>query len=87
MIGFMFAALGLMYYGWNIFDEEKKLILFGMSLLFWFATAGQFVFDNSESNAIVITWIFIFPILYCSVKILEFSLGSLERTEKNLGKY
>jgi len=84
--GFFFAALGLMYYGWQREDTEEKVIGFGMSSIFWLATAGQWVFDNSTGNGIILTWAFIFPLLYCLIKLFEVGMTYLERTEKDLGR-
>jgi len=85
--GFMFAALGLMYYGWNQRNEENALIGYSLSFLFWIATIGQWVFDTSTDDNLIIWWVFLAPLILCALKIVEASLAGLERTEKTIGRY
>jgi hypothetical protein len=84
---FMIAALAFMYYGWTQHDTENSLIGLVLSLVFWVATIGQWVFDTSTDNNVVLWWVFLAPLLLCVMKIGEAALTYMERGEKNLGKY
>jgi hypothetical protein len=86
--GFLMIAIGSLYYGWKEEDPERQITGYGLSFIFWIASWGQFVFDNSTSESVTfLGWVFMVPLMLCAVKILGSSMGYMETGEKRVGRY
>lgn len=76
-LAFMFAALGVMYYGIREKMPEKRSLGFSFSLILWIATWAEWIFDNSMNNNIVLGWVFTVPIGLCMIYLTEGAINYL----------
>jgi len=76
-LAFMFAALGVMYYGIRENIPEKRTLGFSFSLILWIATWAEWIFDNSMNNNIVLGWVFTVPIGLCMIYLTEGAINYL----------
>ena len=67
---FILVSSGALLYGYECGDNERSIISFAFSLLFWIATMAQWFMDQAAAPVLSIGWVYTFPVFLCIYEIL-----------------
>ena len=79
---FILVASGALLYGYECGDDERSILSFLFSLMFWLATMWQWFVDQGNTDVLAIGWAYTFPIMLCVYEVLMRVTGLLDTGTK-----